>query len=197
MAWRRTQHWVFDMDGTLTVAVHDFTFMRQELGAPPDTDLLEFLNQLPEGEAQARMARLKDYELQLAQTAQIAPGAGPLLEHLQQRGAKLGILTRNRRDLAWITLKALGIAHYFADADVLGRDEVRPKPHPDGLLDFAKRWRVKPQDLVMVGDFHYDLNCAKAAGSYGVLLHAGVNPWPTLSDQHFADCSALHQALAR
>ena len=24
MSWRHSRHWVFDMDGTLTVAVHDF-----------------------------------------------------------------------------------------------------------------------------------------------------------------------------
>ncbi|HCR31850.1 MAG TPA: HAD family hydrolase, partial [Stenotrophomonas sp.] len=29
------RHWVFDMDGTLTVAMHDFERIKRELGIPP------------------------------------------------------------------------------------------------------------------------------------------------------------------
>ena len=36
-------HWVFDMDGTLTVAAHDFDAIRRELGVPAGKPLLETL----------------------------------------------------------------------------------------------------------------------------------------------------------
>ena len=37
------RHWVFDMDGTLTVAVHDFAAIRRALEIPPQDDILAHL----------------------------------------------------------------------------------------------------------------------------------------------------------
>ena len=34
-------HWLFDMDGTLTIAMHDFDAMRAELGLPVGVPILE------------------------------------------------------------------------------------------------------------------------------------------------------------
>ena len=45
---QRRRHWIFDMDGTLTVSAHDFEHMRRELGLPPDVPILEALHALPE-----------------------------------------------------------------------------------------------------------------------------------------------------
>ena len=36
-----SKHWIFDMDGTLTIGVHDFDMMRSELGLAPDQGILE------------------------------------------------------------------------------------------------------------------------------------------------------------
>lgn len=44
-------HWVFDLDGTLTVAVHDFAAIRQELSIPDGCDILGHLAALPEHRA--------------------------------------------------------------------------------------------------------------------------------------------------
>jgi hypothetical protein len=30
-------HWIFDLDGTLTVSAHDFDHIRRELGLAPET----------------------------------------------------------------------------------------------------------------------------------------------------------------
>ena len=35
MSLSDVKHWVFDMDGTLTVAVHDFAAIREALDIPP------------------------------------------------------------------------------------------------------------------------------------------------------------------
>src|SRR5690625_1057347 len=40
------QHWVFDMDGTLTRAVHDFGYIRHQLKIPPEADILGDLDSL-------------------------------------------------------------------------------------------------------------------------------------------------------
>ncbi|MNY29061.1 Phosphoglycolate phosphatase [compost metagenome] len=124
-----------------------------------------------------------------------AEGAVELVRELAGRGYRLGILTRNARELAHITLQAIGIADCFAEEDVLGRDEAPPKPHPGGLLKLAEAWDVAPGAMVMVGDYRFDLDCGRAAGTRTVLVNLADNPWPELTDWHAADCRALARLL--
>lgn len=195
MTLRTARHWVFDMDGTLTLAVHDFEAIKRALEIPLEHDILHHLAALPAEVAAAKHAWLLDHERELALGAQPAPGAVELVRELQARGCRLGILTRNAHALALLTLQAIGLGEFFASADVLGRDEAPPKPHPGGLLHLAERWQVAPSELVMVGDYRYDLECARAAGAYSVLVNLAENPWPELADHFAADCLALRQAL--
>ena len=48
------RHWVFDMDGTLTVAVHDFAAIRRALEIAAEEDILDHIAALPEAPAQAK-----------------------------------------------------------------------------------------------------------------------------------------------
>ena len=191
------RHWVFDMDGTLTVAVHDFPAIKRALGIPQDDDILHHLAALPADEAAAKHAWLLEHERELALGSVAAPGAVELVRHLHGRGCRLGILTRNAHELALLTLDAIGLGHCFETHDVIGRDEAPPKPHPGGLLQLAARWQVQPGALVMVGDYRFDLDCARAAGARGVLVNLPDNPWPELTDLHAVDCAALLDQLTR
>ncbi|WP_162962931.1 HAD family hydrolase, partial [Pseudomonas aeruginosa] len=142
------RHWVFDMDGTLTRAVHDFPAIRRALDIPEQDDILLHLAALPEAEAAAKHAWLLEHERALAEAARPAPGALELVRELQRRGVRLGILTRNDHQLALITLEAIGLGGCFPTEHILGRGEARPKPDPDGLLRIARRWNVTPAELV-------------------------------------------------
>ena len=189
------RHWVFDMDGTLTIAVHDFAAIRQALDIPPEDDILTHLAALPAAEAAAKHAWLLEHERELALGSRPAPGAVELVRDLAQRGYRLGILTRNARELAHITLEAIGLADCFAIDDVLGRDDAPPKPHPGGLLKLAEAWEVTPGAMVMVGDYRFDLDCGRAAGTRTVLVNLPENPWPELADWHAADCGELQKMI--
>ncbi|MEG9625699.1 HAD family hydrolase [Pseudomonas guariconensis] len=189
------RHWVFDMDGTLTVAVHDFAAIREALGIPPEHDILTHLAALPAEEAAAKHAWLLEHERDLAIASKPAEGAVELVRELAGRGCQLGILTRNARELAHVTLESIGLADCFAVEYILGRDEAAPKPSPDGLLKIAQAWDVSPASLVMVGDYRFDLDCGRAAGARTVLVNLPDNPWPELADWHAADCRALRSLL--
>lgn len=189
------RHWVFDMDGTLTLAVHDFEAIRRVLDIPLEHDILHHLAALPEDEAAAKHAWLLEHERELALNARPAAGAIELVRTLQSRDCRLGILTRNAHELALLTLQAIGLGDCFVTADILGRDEAPPKPHPGGLLQLAERWQVAPTELVMVGDFRFDLECARAAGACGVLVNLPENLWPELTDHFAVDCQALQRTL--
>ena len=185
------RYWVFDMDGTLTLAVHDFPAIKRVLGIPQEDDILHHLAALPAEEAAQKHAWLLEHERELAVASRPAPGAIELVRALCERGCQLGILTRNAHELALLTLQAIGLDDCFASADILGRDEAPPKPHPGGLLHLAERWAVTPQELVMVGDYRFDLECAQAAGARGVLVNLPDNPWPELAELHARDCGEL------
>lgn len=197
MSLRDIRHWVFDMDGTLTVAVHDFAAIRVALDIPPEEDILTHLAGLPAEAAAAKHAWLLEHERELAVASRAAEGAVELVRNLAARGHTLGILTRNARELAHITLEAIGIADCFATADVLGRDNALPKPDPDGLLKLASGWGVSPSQMVMVGDYRFDLDCGRAAGAHTVLVNLPENPWPDLADWHAPTCSDLLDLATR
>ncbi|MCF5231790.1 MULTISPECIES: HAD family hydrolase [unclassified Pseudomonas] len=195
MSLSDVKYWVFDMDGTLTVAVHDFVAIRVALDIPPEDDILTHLAALPADVAAAKHAWLLEHERELAVGSVAAVGAVQLVRELAGRGYRLGILTRNARELAHITLEAIGLADCFAVEDVLGRDDAPPKPDPGGLLKLATAWKVAPSAMVMVGDYRFDLVCGRAAGTRTVLVNLPENPWPELADWHAEDCAALRRML--
>ncbi|WP_313161411.1 HAD family hydrolase [Stenotrophomonas sp.] len=191
------RHWVFDMDGTLTVAMHDFDRIKRALGIPIEEDILVHLAGLPAEQATARHAWLLEHERALAEVAQPAPGAVALVRALQSQGCRLGILTRNARVLAEVTLQAIGLGDAFGVDDIIGRDEAEPKPSPAGLLHFVRRWQVDPAQVVMVGDYRFDLECGRAAGTRTLLVNAPDNPWPGMACWHLADCRQVLETWQR
>jgi len=176
-------HWVFDLDGTLTVAVHDFAAIRRELKIPAGCDILEHLASLSDHLAQPLHDRLQEIELELAAVTRAAAGALTLLQHLHGCGARLGILTRNTRENAVRTLELVGLGSFFDPSHVLGRDEALPKPDPDGIQRLARIWGTAPGTTVMVGDYLYDLQAGRSAGSLTVHVDATRSfRWPELAD---------------
>ncbi len=186
------RHWVFDMDGTLTVAAHDFDAIRAELGLPVGRPILEALDALPSAEAMALHLRLEEIEEDIAHASRPQPGARRLLEHLTSRGVQLGIVTRNKRRLAAISLAAAGLADLFDPADVLGRDEAPHKPSPAGILWLLERWGARGSDGVMVGDYLFDLQAGRGAGCATVLFDvSGAFPWREHADRCVSRLDAL------
>ena len=184
MDWLRTNDcWVFDLDGTLTLPVHDFAAIRSELGIPSDADILDFLDALPPVEAALSHARLHEIELELSARTSAAPGAVRLVERLALRGARLGILTRNSREIALVTLLHLGLLDYFDPQAIIGRFEAPPKPEPDGIRRLAAQWGADPSATIMVGDYLFDLQAGKAAGAATIHVdRTGSFRWPEFAD---------------
>lgn len=191
------RHWVFDLDGTLTIAVHDFAAIRRELRIPDGSDILGHLESLPRAEALTLHRRLQEIELELARLTGAAHGATTLVERLHASGAFLGVLTRNSRENALRTLDLIGLGEYFNADYVLGRDEARPKPDPDGIHRLAVLWEADPAEMVMVGDYLYDLQAGRSAGALTVHVDsAGVFRWPELADVMIESLEEITTGLA-
>lgn len=184
--------WIFDLDGTLTVPAHDFAAIRTRLAVPPEADILGHIDLQPE-EEQLRLRKLLD-EIEDEVCANAAPAFGvhALMETLHRRGAGFGILTRNTREVALRTLAAIGIGEYFREEAIIGRYDAPPKPDPEGIFRLLERWGTSPESAVMVGDYLFDLQAGRAAGTATVHLDSSARfRWPELADVAVADASQL------
>jgi HAD superfamily hydrolase (TIGR01509 family) len=185
-------YWVFDLDGTLTLPVHDFAFIRTSLEVPDGADILGHLAALPAEIAQTLHQRLDVIERELVIRTAVAPGALEFVELLARRGCRLGILTRNTREIAVLTLAHIGLAGYFPQEGILGRDEALPKPDPDGIYRLARLWAKPPHQLVMVGDYLFDLQAGQAAGAATIHVHGSLERrWPEWTDLCVASLGEL------
>lgn len=176
-------YWIFDLDGTLTVPVHDFAELRSRLGIAPGVDILTAVNAMSPAGAAAAHATVASWETELAAIARPQEDALALLDELKHRGATTGILTRNRRVTAIETLKVTGLSDYFDEGDILGRECAEPKPSPEGLQRLLERWQGSPEQGVMVGDYIHDVRAGRAAGVGTILIErSGPTGWDSEAD---------------
>jgi len=188
--------WVFDLDGTLTIAVHDFAHMRAALGMAPDADILATIAAAPRTEKAALTVQLDELEAYYASHASAAQGVRLLIPLLAEKGCKLGIFTRNNKQMALLSLKAIGLEEYFDPAFIIGRDDAPHKPHPAGLIHLLKSWRIDANDAVMVGDFKYDLETGRAAKVATVHVATDERRWPELTDFCYQSLGQIHIELS-
>jgi HAD superfamily hydrolase (TIGR01549 family) len=192
---QQRNHWIFDLDGTLTISAHDFTYIRDKLGLEANAPILEALNAMPEEEAAPLWESLNEMEEYFATQSSLMHGAIELLQRLQARGVQLAILTRNTMPVVEKTLLACGIDHFFPRQQILDRDSCPPKPSPDGIRRLLDYWQADADDTVMVGDYLYDLQAGKGAGVITIHLDPqGIFAWPDVADiciREFAEIEAL------
>lgn len=175
--------WIFDMDGTLTLGIHDFEEIRETLGLPIGSPILESLRKLPPDVAEVKQKQLREIEFDFARRATAQPGACKLLELLLKQGKQIAVLTRNGKDIAHETLRACGLMDFFEPTLVLSRDCHAPKPEPDGILALLATWEATPTEAVMVGDYKFDLMAGQRAGTATVYIDTvGEFMWSDYAD---------------
>jgi len=158
---------IFDLDGTITQPFFDFDAIREEMGLDRDSG--------PVWEAMAKMTPkqrknaeriLHSHESRAVKESRLNPGAKRTFQSLQEAGIRIGILTRNRRSNALAVAQKHGLKF---DA-VVDREDGPVKPDAFGVLRICEQFGVKPEETLLVGDYLFDLLCAKAAGAIAVLL---------------------------
>lgn len=174
---------LFDLDGTLVDSAPDLAGtandMRAARGLPPMP--YEALRRMVGAGARGMMGvafevlpgherfeALRDeffdrYQQRLLQHTRVFEHVPPLLAELRERGLPWGIVTNKAARFGQPLIEGLGLHHESA-VHVYGDTTPRAKPHPDPLLEAARRLQVEPAHCVYVGDDLRDIQAGKAAG---------------------------------
>ena len=174
---------LFDLDGTLIDSAPDLAAagneMREARGLAPlpyeafrplvgsgARGMLGIAMQVgPDDEAfiPLRDEFLQRYEARMTRETRVFPDMHPVLDMLQAMQMPWGIVTNKAARFAEPLLHALGL-HGRAATLVCGDTTARAKPHPDPLLEAARRVGLAPQRCVYVGDDLRDVQAGRAAG---------------------------------
>jgi HAD superfamily hydrolase (TIGR01509 family) len=158
---------IFDLDGTITQPYFDFDVIREEIGLARDSGpILESMEKMTVDQRKRAELILHSHEQKAVMESTLNPGAKRTLSALRAAGIRIGVLTRNRKSNAF----AIADKHGLKFEAVVGREDGPVKPDAFGVLRLCEQFGVKPQDTLVVGDYLFDLQCAKAAGAVAVLL---------------------------
>ena len=194
---------LFDFDGTLTLpGALDFPAIKKAMGCPLDQLILEFVESQPPDQQPKLMEILEEREDSAAQSSLPNGGAEECLCTLRRKQIPVGILTRNSLKSVRKALeqfKEVTIDDFDA---IITREMSLPKPHPDGVIKAAGEMGVFPEELLVVGDFSFDIIAGKRAGASTVLLTNGGesimapdDPQPDYTISRLEDLPALLSKL--
>ena len=165
---------LFDFDGTLTLpGALDFPAIKKAMGCPLDQLILEFVESQPPDQQAGLMEILEEREDIAARASLPNRGVEKCLRTLRKKQIPVGILTRNRLESvkkSLVQFKEVTIDDFDA---IVTREMSLPKPHPDGVIKAAAEMGVSPEELLVVGDFRFDVIAGKRAGASTVLLTNG------------------------
>ena len=158
---------IFDLDGTITEPYFDFDAIREEIGLPRDSGpILESMEKMTPQQRRTAEKILYYHEQKAVMESKLNADAKETLSTIRSEGIHIGILTRNKRDNAF----AIARKHDLEFDAVIGREDGPVKPDAFGVLKLCRGFGVKPEETLLVGDYLFDLQCAKAAGAVAVLL---------------------------
>ncbi len=158
---------IFDLDGTITQPFFDFDTIREEMGVERDSGpVLEAMEKMTPQRRKRAEEILHFHEQRAVTESRLNAGAKRTLSALRAAGIHIGILTRNRRSNAL----AIEQKHGLKFDTIVGREDGPVKPDAFGVLRICRQFGVEPQQTLVVGDYLFDLLCAKAAGAIAVLL---------------------------
>ncbi len=183
---------IFDMDGTITVPYFDFAKIKAEAGIG-DVDMLDYLRYAT-GVEHGRIHRiLLRFEDAGVRDAKLNRGARTLLSYLARKKIPTALLTRNSRKSLDGVCRKLKLTFNIT----VSREDGPHKPAPEPIWQIAKRWKLKRREVLMVGDYKWDVLCAKNAGiPCAILLNGGEMPdWAKDAQYHVRRLTDLIEIL--
>jgi phosphoglycolate phosphatase len=183
---------LFDLDGTLADTAADLASavntqrQARHLAPLPLSELRPLVSQGARGMLRAGFGLVPDssgyavlreeflslYAANLCRETALFPGMEGLLAALERDGLRWGVVTNKHARFSEPLMAALGLGTRAA-CIVSGDTCARAKPHPDPLLEAARRLALDPAACMYVGDDERDVQAARAAGMRSVVALYG------------------------
>ncbi|UVW29862.1 HAD family hydrolase [Massilia sp. H6] len=182
---------LFDLDGTLADTAPDLAaavnWLRTERGLAPTPyavlrptasagarGMIGAAFGLAPGDAGYEALRLQwfdRYQDHMAVHSSLFGGVAELLLGIEQAGMAWGIVTNKPSRFTDPLIPQIGLSH--AGCIVSGDTTAHAKPHPDPLLEGARRLGIDPAHCWYVGDDKRDIEAGQAAGMVTVACNWG------------------------
>jgi phosphoglycolate phosphatase len=120
-------------------------------------------------------AFLKDYSRNWNVKTKPYKDIPELLDSLTARKIKMAVLTNKPHMFAKICVEEL-LPNWQFEVVLGQRENVPPKPDPAGALDVAERLKLRPPDILYLGDSAVDMQTALAASMFPVGAGWGFRP---------------------
>lgn len=134
-----------------------------------------------DGYEELRIGFLENYAAALVVESRLFDGIQSLLDGLRESGLTWGIVTNKAARFTDLLVPQIGL--HGADCVISGDTTPYPKPHPEPLLEAARRLALEPRDCWYVGDDLRDIQAGQAAGmptiaaAWGYCGHAEPLSW--------------------
>ena len=164
---------LFDFDGTLTKpGALDFPLIKQAIECPDDIPILEYIESLKDSSRREKTLSVLDrFEIEAAADSEPNSGAEELIPYLRSKGLPVGIISRNSYQSIERALKnfdTIGVSDF--DLIISRDDPVKPKPSAEGVLFAAEKLQLDVKQILVVGDYIFDIQAGHDAGAITVLL---------------------------
>lgn len=171
---------ILDWDGVIAETKLDFSGVRDRYYGGRKAMLLEEAFTLTPSDRDSLMKDLRELEVAAAKTAKAVPGALEFIDTLRSKDIPFCIVSRNCRESIELAAKTIGLKlpEYVFDRD----NSEWVKPDPRAFLIAAEKMGVAPKDCLAIGDFFYDLQCARRAGIRVALVQREESDWDEWAD---------------
>lgn len=171
---------LLDWDGVIAETKLDFSAVRERYYGGRKALLLEEADTLSPEDKESLMKDLRSLEIEGALNAAPVPGALELLEKLNSKNISYAVVSRNCSESIVAAAEKIGVT---LPPHVWSRDNSKYiKPDPRALIDAAHALGTPVSKCVLVGDFIYDIQCARRAGMRAVLVQRENSEWDSWSD---------------
>lgn len=173
---------LFDLDGTLVdtapdlisclnkaLLSHGFTAVSEEkikpfisYGAAAMIEQSLGRTCKPTQQAKILINMLDFYEENIAEYSVFFNGISKLIDNIEEKGLKWGIVTNKRERFTFPLVSAFKLTDRAA-CIISGDTTPYPKPHPEPMLAACKQAGVTPEECVYFGDALHDITAGKNA----------------------------------
>ncbi|HLP48736.1 MAG TPA: HAD-IA family hydrolase [Candidatus Kapabacteria bacterium] len=185
---------VFDMDGTVFESYLDWLKIREELNIPKGSSILQEIYK--DGHAdKIRLEILERYEEENTLKTKPIDGVAECLRYLENNQVKTALVTNNNKKNTDFLLTRFNLRFNA----VITREMELWKPDPDAFFYVMKLYGSTAEEIISIGDSHYDIRASQAAKIPAIFIIKNKNGEVPLENQdgviYFDDYYHLKEIL--